>query len=442
MKDKLLLDMFSIRSGWGITGQQPGREYLHFTTYSENGQYMGSVAMKQDGLRLTDLRWEKKQEYNIGSDLAFFENGKLSMSFNYYNNLTTDQLMGNYAIPSANGYSSLSYRNSGSIRNKGWELNLNGNKFIKVGKFSVDTYFNVGQNFNTVVDMEESVLNSANGEFSFSNGTYMGRIQLDNPLGSIYGFRTKKDVYRYSYKNYDKAVQVAQAEGLNVQDICPVAVDKDGEIIMGANNKPLPMVFNYGTTDYYFKGGDIVYEDINHDGNINELDIVYLGNSNPKAQGGFGVTLNYDRWSLRANFNYRYGVDAINFARMNVENMYGNNNQSIAVNWRWRKEGDVTQIPRALYQYGFNFMGSDRYVEDASFLRLSYLQLSYSVDPQKLKKYGLNSLRFNGSMNNLFVLTKYTGLDPEVGYGGWGRAEDHAKTPRGRSYTLAMTVGF
>ena len=136
------------------------------------------------------------------------------------------------------------------------------------------------------------------------------------------------------------------------------------------------MVFNYGSTNYYFKGGDAIYEDINGDGNINQLDIVYLGNSNPIAQGGFGLTFKYDRWSLRTNFNYRYGVDVINKARMNVENMYTNYNQSIAVNWRWRKEGDITEIPRALYNYGYNWLGSDRYVEDASLLRLSYLQLS------------------------------------------------------------------
>ena len=446
-KDNLKLSMLSIRPGWGVTGNQPGSEYLHYTKYSSYGQYLGVNAVSQEGLRLTDLKWEKKTEYNIGSDISFFQNEILKFGFNYYNNLTSDQLMGGYAIPSSNGYSTLSYRNTGSVRNKGWELNINGDKFIKIGKFSVNAYFNIGQNFNSVVEMEESVLNSANGDFEYNNGTYMGRIQLNNPLGSIYGFKTKgkgkgNTVYRYSYKNYDKAVVDAANEGLNVEDLCPVAVDKNGDIIYGADGKPLPMIFNYGGKNYYFKGGDIIYEDINGDGNINNLDIVYLGNSNPKAQGGFGLTFNYARWSLRTNFNYRYDVDAINYARMNVENMASNNNQSIAVNHRWRKEGDQTDIPRALNDYGYNYLGSDRYVEDASFLRLSYLQLSYSVDPQKLKKYGMNALRFNGSMNNLAVWSKYTGLDPEVGYGSWGRAEDNAKTPRSRSYTLAVTVGF
>ena len=123
--------------------------------------------------------------------------------------------------------------------------------------------------------------------------------------------------------------------------------------------------------------------------------------------------------------------------------MYTNNNQSYAVNWRWRKEGDpATCLPRALYGTGYNWLGSDRYLEDASYLRMSYLQLSYSVDPSALKKYGLNQLYLSGSANNLFILSKYTGLDPEIGADGWGRAFDGSKTPRSRSFTLSLTLGF
>lgn len=440
-KETPKISMLSVRAGWGMTGRQPGREYLHYTTYSPNGSYLGINTITQNGLRLTDLMWETKNEYNIGGDLHFFESEALTFSFNYYNSLTTDQLMGGYAIPSSTGYYSLAYKNSGSVRNRGWELNVNGNKFIKIGKFSMNAYFNIGQNFNSVESMEESVLNNANGEYDFKNGSYMGRIQIGNPLGSIYGFRFK-GVYRYSYKNYEKAIQTAAEEGISASDICPIASDESGNIIIGADGKPLPVFFDYGGTNYRFKGGDAIYEDINHDGNINQLDIVYLGNSNPKAQGGFGLTFNYGRWSLRTNFNYRYGVDVINSARMNIENMNTNYNQSAATNWRWRKEGDITEMPRALYQYGYNWLGSDRYVEDASFLRLSYMNLSYTVDPQFIKKYGLTNLRFNASINNLFVLSKYTGLDPEIGPGSWGRASDNAKTPRPRSFTLAMTIGF
>ncbi len=447
-KDKIKLSMLSFRPGWGMTGSQPGSEYLHYTTYSTSGNYMGTTAIAQGGLRLTDLKWAKKNEYNIGTDFGFF-NDKLTGSFNYYDNNTTDQLMGGYAIPSSNGYSSLAYKNTGAVRNWGWELNVSGNKFIQVGDFSITAYANVAQNFNTILEMEESVLNNTNADFDYKNGSYLNRIQLGNPLGSLYGFRFK-GVYQYGYNTSWTKERWAQAEaeaaekGYKLHDIYPVAGDNNGNTIYGSDGKPLRMAYNYkdGEAPYSFRGGDAMYEDINHDGNINQLDIVYLGNSNPKLQGGFGVTFQYKRLSLKTQFTYRYGVDVINSARMNVENMHTNNNQSIAVNWRWRKEGDVTMMPRAMYNTGYNWLGSDRYLEDASYLRMSYLQASYSVDPKELKKYGLQQLYISASANNLFILSKYTGLDPEIGANGWGQAFDNSKTPRSRSFTLNLTVGF
>ena len=190
------------------------------------------------------------------------------------------------------------------------------------------------------------------------------------------------------------------------------------------------------------KGVNAAYEDINHDGNINELDIVYLGSSLPKFTGGWGFKLQWGRLSLNNQFNFRIGNKIINQARMTAENMYSNNNQSRAVNWRWRVEGDETQIPRALYKSGYNWLGSDRFVEDGSFLRLNYTQLSYSVDPKILSKYGLSQLRIDMSANNIFCLTKYSGADPEVGYGSYGIVYDGAKTPRSRSFTVGVTIQF
>lgn len=449
------LSMLSVRPGFGITGNQPGSEYLHYTTYSDAGKYLDMTASAQGGLRLTDLRWEKKTEYNIGTDFGFMED-RLTGNLNFYRNVTSDQLMGGYAIPSANGYSTLSYKNSGSVSNRGWELTINGNKFIKIGKdFSMNCYVNVGQNFNRILEMEESILNTQNGDYNFANGSYLGRIQVGNPLGSFYGFKYN-GVYEYSYKNWEKAIadencynrpivwDEETGEVLKYGASCPIAYDEEGNIIYGANGKPLQMVFGYeeGSSLYSFRGGDAIYQDINHDGNINELDIVYLGNSNPAAQGGFGFTFMYKRLQLKTQFTYRYGVDVVNAARMNVENMYTNNNQSIAVNWRWRKEGDQTQMPRALYNTGYNWLGCDRYVEDASYVRFSYLQLAYTFDPAKLKKVGINSLYLSGSANNLWFWSKYTGVDPEVSVGGWGCATDNAKTPRSKSFTLALTIGF
>jgi hypothetical protein len=191
-----------------------------------------------------------------------------------------------------------------------------------------------------------------------------------------------------------------------------------------------------------FKGGDAIYEDVNHDGQINELDIVYLGSSLPKFTGGFGFKLHYGRLTLNSQFNFRYGNKIINKARMQAENMYSNNNQSRAVLWRWRVEGDDMPIPRALYNYGYNWLGSDRFVEDGSFIRLNYMQLSYALAQKTLKSLGMQQVSFYISANNLFVLTKYSGADPEVGYGGYGVVTDNAQTPRAKSFTAGITISF
>ena len=203
------------------------------------------------------------------------------------------------------------------------------------------------------------------------------------------------------------------------------------------------MMFAYGnTSEYKFRGGDAKYKDINHDGSIDELDIVYLGNSNPKMNGGFGSTLRYKNLNCTLFFNFRYGNQIINAARMNAENMYNDDNQSIAVNWRWRKDGDDTRIPRALYRSGYNWLGSDRFVEDGSFLRFKYLTFNYAVPSSKLKPLGIDKVNVYLTFNNLCVFTKYTGVDPEVGYGKFGVSADDARTPRSKDFTLGLSIGL
>ena len=293
-------------------------------------------------------------------------------------------------------------------------------------------------NKNEITKMDPTVLAHLNQDFSKNNGNYLTRVQLHNPVGSIYGFRYK-GVYQYT--RYSE-VEKPGVSGPNA----PVARDAEGNVVHDKYGLTVPMVFCYNSDDqraiYEFKGGDAIYEDINHDGNINELDIVYLGSSLPKFTGGWGLKFNYDRWQLNTQFTFRYGNKIINAARMNAESMYDNKNQSIAVNWRWRIEGQDAQIPRALYREGYNWLGSDRFVEKGSYMRLNYAQLSYSLDPKILKQYGLSQLSLYLSANNLFCWTAYSGADPEVDYGGSGVVTDNARTPVAKSYTLGITVQF
>lgn len=90
----------------------------------------------------------------------------------------------------------------------------------------------------------------------------------------------------------------------------------------------------------------------------------------------------------------------------------------------------------------FNWMGSDRYVEDGSFVRFQYVQLTYDMPKTMTKKLGLNTFKIYASANNLYCWTKYSGSDPEHSASGWGFAEDKAKTPRAKSFTLGINVGF
>lgn len=439
---KPVLSMLSFRPGFGMDGHAPG-ENKTFNSYSATGvSYLGMAGFKMDGIRLTDLRRSDKREWNLGTDFGFF-NDLVTGAFNYYDGTTRDQIITGYKIPSSTGFSRLDYKNSGAMRNSGWELNLSLNSVKLAKDFTMSMYFNVGNNYNEIVDLEEAYLEEKNGTYEKAqNSKYLPRIQIGNPSGAIYGFRYK-GVYRYSYKNWEKAIAESEA-GRN--GTCPIARDAEGNIVYDKSGEPKKLTLFYDnetlSSQYEFRGGDAIYEDINHDGTINELDIVYLGNSNPSAQGGFGLTFRYKRWSLKTDFTYRLNVDVVNNARMSFENMYGFDNQSVAVNWRWRKEGDITEIPRAVYNSAYNFLGSDRYVEDASYLRFSYLQLSYSFEPGMLKKIGIRQLNMYASIDNLLIITRYSGLDPEVASGSDGIAYDNQRTPRSRSYTLSLSLGF
>ena len=456
---KKWLSMLSFRPSWGIVGHQPGSEYLQYAKYASNGVYgqTGSTdgVTYLEALQLNKLRWEKTTQINLGGDFSFF-NDLIRGDFNYYYKKTKDLLMSNVRIPSTNGFSTLAWSNVGDMENKGWELNVEANKFVKVGKFSMSANFNISQNFNKITAMDESVLESINSEWKAGErGSYLNRIQIGNPLGSIYGLKFK-GVYQYTYEylinmkernNWtgDQLRDYINNEFLASGKTAPIAVDKDGKVLMGSTGEPIRQVYNFkdGSSTYKFQGGDAIYEDINHDGQINSLDIVYLGNSNPKVNGGFGFNFFWgSNWTLRTSFSYRAGIKVVNKAKMGLEQMFNAYNQSSAVNWRWRKNGDVTMIPRAMFNSGYNFLGSDRYVEDASFVRLSYVQLVYNFDKKLLKSIGLRRLQLSISGQNLLCFTKYSGSDPEHSAGSWGIATDNSQTPRSKSVTMNINVGF
>ena len=427
------------RVAYGVTGNPPDDNYLHFSRYNGSGTYIDISAIRPVSVQLANLKWETSTSYNAGLDLILFN--RLFVDANIYKKRTEGLLLKNLSIPTSTGFSSLAFINGGTIDNDGWELNISTQNLIKVNNWSFDLNLNLANNVNTFVSLDPAIAQSYNRDFVYSNtANYLSRIQEGNALGSIYGFRYK-GVYQY-----DKYLD---ANGNPNLGTTPYARDAKGNIILNGSGNPIPMTFAYGSSmNYTFRGGDAIYEDINNDGTINELDIVYLGNSNPKLTGGFGASARYKNFSVNAFFNFRYGNKIINQARRDLESMYTNNNQSVAVNWRWLKDGDLTEIPRALYSYGYNSLPSDRYVEDGSFLRFKYLTFAYNFDKKVLKPWKVNQLDIYLTLNDLITFSKYRGVEPEVAQnigasnGLVGVSVDGNRTPRAQYFTLGITVGF
>jgi len=434
------LTLWGIRASWGKTGTPPDKEYMHFSVYVPWSSYMGMTTIKPDNIRLSNLKWENTTEYNLGTDVDLWE-GKYTIDANIYSKRVDNLLFKDAPLPGSTGFDKLLYRNIGSMRNIGWELNAHANRFIKFGNFSIDAYFNTANSVNSMIYLDQDIIDSYNKVFDYTkrNADYLQHLEPGHAYGSIYGFRYK-GVYQYSIDN------PALIDSKYTLGSAPVARDANGQIILDSKGKPLPIYYCYGPQgiNYQFTGGDAIYEDINHDGQIDEEDIVYLGNSNPKLNGGFGLTLRWKSLSCNAYFVFRYGQKIVNQARRDAESMLTDNNQSIATNYRWRREGDLTFMPRALHDYGWNSLPSDRYVEDGSFLRFKNLTFNYEVPRTLLNKYYVNQMTLSVNFNNILCFTKYQGVDPEIGNDPMkgGLSVDNAITPRSKDVTLGLTIGF
>ncbi|MBC7616688.1 MAG: SusC/RagA family TonB-linked outer membrane protein [Pedobacter sp.] len=413
----------SLRASYGKSGNVPRNDYSYFNIYQNYGfSYLDNAGVYSTNMELTDLRWETVTQSNVGLTLNMFKN-RIMFDFDLYRKRTTDLFFSNpgLSIANYNGFSTVDM-NVGTLDNQGWEVNINA-VLVKTKKVRVDFGFNIAKNENIIREVSPLYPRENKGRVT-DNNVYKVFIQENNPFGSFYGFK-----FRGVYKDREATI----------------ATDQTGNQIIGPNGDKIYMRFAYPSIDYVFQPGDSMYEDVNHDGNIDYKDIVYLGNGNPKLSGGFGskITVN-GNMSLGLNFSYRYGNDIINGTKITTTNMSGYNNQSTAVLRRWKKEGDVTDIPRALFGGGYNWLGSDRYIEDGSFLRLRSVVLKYDFAKNLMKRIGIKSLSTNLTLENIFTFTKYTGQDPEVriSLNGFNTVIDNSTTPPIKTVTLGLTANF
>ncbi len=414
------LDDLSFRASYGIAGEAPRYDYLFFNTYTTyDYSYLGQAGVIPSRMELKNLRWQKLAGMNLGGNISMFK-GRLRMDVEFYRNRTKDMFFDGLQIPSYTGYNSV-FMNVGTMDNQGWELAV-WTQPVKNKKVTVGFDFNVSGNENIIREISELYPNQR-GDVT-KNGEYLRRLQVNNPFGSFYGFRFK-GVYQ------DRDATIARGA--------------DGKPIIGPNGQVVYMRFSYPTIDYVFQPGDAMYEDINHDGNINYMDVVYLGNSNPKLSGGFGPSLTMKNLKISTFFSFRWDYDVVNGTKMNSTNMFYFDNQSTAVLRRWRKEGDVTDMPRALINGGYNWLGSDRYVEDASYIRFRTVTVRYTFDKKVLSKMKMKTLSAYITAENLLTFTKYLGQDPEIAFRGsdpFRVSYDYSMTPPAKTITLGIVASF
>jgi TonB-linked SusC/RagA family outer membrane protein len=424
MKNMLSIGRADFSFSWGRAGNIASSidAYSRHGLYEEGGQYIYDVSIVPTQPQLDGLQWETKDEISSSLDFGLFKGNKLNVKLEYYYKKTFDVAWSDYEIPTTSGYSSLDSYNGGEIRNEGFDITASVKNVIKTKDFSLMLNFNINRNTNWFEELPENQDTEQDGS-ALENLTYPLKTQLGSPIGSIFGVK-----YLGVYSTDEDAV----------------AKNADGTSKVDVNGDPVYMAYQNGDR---FEAGDAIYDDINNDGVIDINDAVYLGDSNPKLTGGFGCSAKYKQFSLTSSFAFRIGFDVVNAIAMETECMNDEDNQSKATLYRWRKEGDDFEgmIPKASYGHEFNSLGSDRYVEDGTYLKLNSLTLNYSTNKELEEKLGINNCSISFTGRKLFTWTKYSGQNPEITTemeDPFWIAEDEGRTTPSRTYSLLISVTF
>ncbi len=409
-----------LRISWGQSGNSPAQNYLYYNTYSagSNISYMDMQGVQPTGLELTSLKWETIDQVNPGISFMGFDN-RMNIEIDYYRKKTLNLYLQGSGIPYQTGFSSVN-RNDGEMENTGFEFLID-YTVVKKKDWSLNLNMNVSRNQNKVIRLPENY--SLEYGNMLENGNYKISVVPGQPLGGFFG-------YEYA--------------GVYKSDADAMVRDEKGNPVYGFNlDEPLTMIMG-GPSGYVFEGGDAKYKDQNYDGKIDELDLVYLGDLNPDFMGGAGTRLQYKGFIFNTFFYFKVGQKIINQTRMDTEKMYNYDNQSLATNWRWRREGDETDMPRALYNEGYNWLGSDRFVEDGSYLRLKSISLSYVFSKKVTEWLKVSDLKLFATAYNLYTWTNYSGQDPDVAPPSRpdNLPKDYSKTPPGRKYMLGLNLTF
>ena len=390
----------------------------------------------------TRIKWETTITRNVAFDLGLFDE-RLTITPEFYWNTTKD-LLYKSEIPTTTGYTT-QMQNIGQVTNKGIELSISGD--ILRGKDYVLTA-NATLGFNK---MKVDKLNDTDNVIWYQNNRWKSSLNdyclsVGDQVGLIYGF-VYDGLYSADEFTFDPA--------LNLQ-----AVPKEGTII----NK----VFNNSNSGEATLPGKIKFKDLNGDGVIDENDRTVIGNTNPKFQGGFGINGQWKGFDFNVNFNYMIDFDVNNATAYQLSSSEGNSRNFYNVlakfNDRWaytRKDGECmyknTYLDQSLEQYlelnanasiwnptdVTNKVTHSYFIEDGSFLRCQDLTIGYTLPQPMTRRAGISRLRLYVSATNLFIITNYSGYDPEVDVQtGLTPGMDYNRYPRSRSFVIGTNITF
>ncbi len=416
--------------------------------YALNNQYSSSYDYSATEMANKDLKWETTITRNIGVDFSFF-NSRLWGSVDLYWNTTKDLLMLT-SIPGITGFTA-TYDNIGQTSNKGIEISLSG-EIYKDKDWNITAGMNINFNKGNVDELADNVTglysSSWCGSSSFPGNDYI--LKEGSPVGIVRGYI------------YDGFYTTDDFNYVNGQYIL-----KEGVADLGSFINPVHGVDRPEGQNAY--PGLPKYRDMNDDKVIDELDVCEIGDMNPVHTGGFNINATWKNFDLGLYFNWSYGNDVYNVNK--IASMYcakesGAYENKLAFMKDAYKIYDIVDgqlvhltTPEQLnaanvnakypLPYSENGVTSTLAIEDGSYLRLNTLTLGYSLPQNLLRKVGISKLRIYGTVYNVFTITGYSGLDPEVSANTSNNNAtyptvglDWGTYPRARSFVVGLNLTF
>lgn len=402
MKSVEEISKLKIRAGFGSIGNQNIGLYAYSDRYSQGYYYSfggsASNGYAQTTLGNSDLKWETSNQFNIGVDMEFLK-GEVGFSLDYYYKVTKDMLV-QQALPLSIGYSSAPWVNNGSVLNTGVDVELFYRKSYRDGGFEIN--LNGGFLHNEVLSINAPILGGR-----VDSGVYATKTDVGHPIGSFY-------VYKMEGIFQDKIdVMTSPYQGKNVT------------------------------------AGDVKYADMDGNNTINENDRTYMGSAIPIVTTGLNISGNYKGFFASAFFQGAFGQKIFSQVNYDIEGYYrGFNVTKRYIDEHWTPENGSNTQPRASWSGKTNNVKvSSRFLEDGSYFRLKNLQIGYAFNFKE--DFAIKSCRIFIAATNLFTITRYNGLDPEMTVSTNSAAEgdrangiDWGTYPVAKNYTLGLNISF